>query len=304
MNMRLRKQISLAPLSTFHIGGRAEYFISVRRPENLVAAVVAARGARLPYKILAGGSNVVFPDTVLHGLLIRIHGGESTFDGIRCRVDAGVKLAHVIRESARRGLQGLETLSGIPGTIGGAIVGNAGAYGHSIAEIIDRVEIWDGSRRRWLAQADCRFRYRESIFKESSYLALRAVLKFKRGDAKALQATSRDIIRKRLQKYAPGLRCPGSFFKNVLVSQVPKRSLERIDPAKIIQGKVPAGYLLEQVGSKGMRVGGIVIAKFHGNLFINRKHGTAEDVRRLAHILRTKVRRKFGIVLEEEIRYF
>jgi UDP-N-acetylmuramate dehydrogenase len=302
--MRLQKQVALAPLSTFHIGGYAEYFVSVQTSEDLIAAVLAARRPRMPYKILAGGSNVVFPDETLPGLLIRIRGGESRFCATRCCADAGVKLASVIRESLRRGLEGLEALSGIPGTIGGAIVGNAGAYGHSIAEVVDKVEIWDGRSRRWLAPSGCQFRYRESVFKEKPYLVLRVVLKFRHGDARALQRTSQEIIRKRLQKYKPGLRCPGSFFKNVLVSEVSKRSLARIDRGKIIAGKIPAGYLLEQVGAKGMRVGGIVIAKFHGNLFINQNHGTAEDVRRLARVLKKRVRRKFGIALEEEIRYF
>jgi len=304
VNIRLQKQVPLAPLSTFHIGGYAEYFVSVRTPESLIAVVLAAQYLRMPYKILAGGSNVVFPDGTLPGLLIRIRGGESAFEATRCRVDAGVKLASVVRESLRRGLEGLQTLCGIPGTIGGAIVGNAGAYGHSIGEVIEKVEIWDGRSRRWLAPADCRFRYRESVFKEKPYLVLRAVLKLRRGDPKTLRKISRDIIRARLRKYKPGLRCPGSFFKNVLVSEVSKRSLHRIDRSKIIEGKIPTGYLLEQVGAKGMRVGGIVIAEFHGNLFINRNHGTAEDVRRLARTLKSKVRRKFGIALEEEIRYF
>jgi len=304
VSIRLRKRVALAPLSTFHIGGHAEHFTSVRKPEDLIATVLYAKCSRLPYKILAGGSNVVFPDRELRGLLIQIKGGELAFDGTRCCVDAGVDLADVIRESLRRGLKGLETLSGIPGTLGGAIVGNAGAYGHSIAEVIEKVEIWDGNSRRWLVRAQCGFRYRESVFKEKPYLVLRAVLRFKRGDPKKLQKISRDIIRMRLKKYKPGLRCPGSFFKNVLVSEVSKRSLERIDRSTIIEGKIPTGYLLEQVGAKGMRVGGIVIADFHGNLFINRNHGTAQDVRRLARILKARVRKKFGIALEEEIRYF
>lgn len=136
MSMRLQKQVPLASLSTFQIGGYAEYLVSVRRPKDLIAAVLSAQRSRLPYKIRAGGSNVVFPDETLPGLLIRIRDGKSRFNATRCRVDAGVKLASVIRESLRRGLEGLQTLSGIPGTVGGAIVGNAGAYGHSIARLL------------------------------------------------------------------------------------------------------------------------------------------------------------------------
>ncbi|HET7842396.1 MAG TPA: FAD-binding protein, partial [Terriglobia bacterium] len=228
-NLRLRRQVPLSPLSTFHIGGRAENFVSVESPEDLVGFVLFARQERMPYQILAGGSNVVFPDQGLCGLLIRIRGGELALDGTRCRVDAGVELAQVIRASLRKGLEGLETLSGIPGSIGGAIVGNAGAYGHSIAEVLEKVEIWDGRRRRWLTRSDCRFRYRESVFKEKPYLVLRAVLNFRRGNRNELLRKSREIIRTRLKKYKPGLRCPGSFFKNVLVSEISRRSFQRID---------------------------------------------------------------------------
>jgi UDP-N-acetylmuramate dehydrogenase len=304
MKLNIRKHVPLAPLSTFHIGGHAECFCSVQKPEDLIEAILYARQEHLPYKILAGGSNVVFPDTKLKGLLIQILGGKLSIEENDCVVDAGVALSDVIKQSIKRGLKGLETLSGIPGTVGGAIVGNAGAYGHSISEVVEKVEIWDGEKRRWLRRSQCRFRYRESVFKEKPYLMLRAVLRLTRGDPKALQKTSREIIRIRLKKYKPALRCPGSFFKNVLVQDVPKRSLQLVDRTKIIQGKIPTGYLLEQVGAKGMRAGGIKIASFHGNLFINQGRGTARDVRRLARILKGRVKRKFGILLEEEIRYF
>ena len=119
-----------------------------------------------------------------------------------------------------------------------------------------------------------------------------------------LEKISYDIIKTRLKKYKLGLRCPGSFFKNVLVKEVSEKSLKLISQNKIIEGKIPAGYLLEEVGAKGMRVGGIQIADFHGNLFINTGLAKAVDVKKLAKILKNRVKKKFGIVLEEEIRYF
>jgi UDP-N-acetylmuramate dehydrogenase len=302
--VRLRRNVALSPLSTFRIGGRAESFCRVKTPEELIAAVSYARKEELLYRIVAGGSNVVFPDTSLKGLLIQIMPGKLVLSGMKCVVDAGVPLAEVVDRSIRAGLRGLETLSGIPGTVGGAIVGNAGAYGHSISEVVQRVEVWDGRRHRYLSRAQCQFEYRESIFKKKPLLLLRAELKFKRGNSIELRRTSRDIIRMRLKKYRPGLRCPGSFFKNVLVKHVSKSSLARIDQSKIIEGKIPTGYLLEQVDARGMRVGGIIIASFHGNLFINDGGATARDVRALARILKRRVRRRFGIQLEEEIRYF
>lgn len=302
--IRFRRNAPLAPLSTFRIGGRAELLCEVASPDELIAAVRWAKTNHVHYRILGSGSNVVFPDTKLKGLLIRVAEGELVFSGTRFTVDTGVLLADVIDAAIRRGLRGLETLSGIPGTIGGAVVGNAGAYGHSISEVVERVEIWDGRERRLLTREQCKFQYRESIFKEKPFILLRAFLRFRRGTAGKLRRTSREIIELREKKYRPGLRCPGSFFKNVLVKSISKQALARVDRGKIIDGKIPSGYLLEEVGAKGMRVGGIVVAGFHGNLFINDDGATARDVHALAQILRNRVRRRFGIRLEEEIRYF
>jgi UDP-N-acetylmuramate dehydrogenase len=302
--IRLRTNVPLARLSTFRIGGRAALFHQVASPVDLLKAVDWARKRGIPYDIIAAGSNVVFPDTMLNALLIRVAGGRVLYQGKSCIADAGVSLAKVVDEAIRRGLGGLERLSGIPGTIGGAVVGNAGAYGHSVSEVVDRIEVWDGRKRRFLTRSECCFAYRESIFKTKCLVLLRAFLRFRNGEVRQLRRTARQIIAVRSKKYRPGLRCPGSFFKNVLVKEVSNKSLARIDRGKIIDGKIPAGYLLEEVGAKGMRVGGITIARFHGNLFINRGGGTARDVRSLAGILKERVKSRFGIQLEEEIRYF
>lgn len=318
LSPKIHFNVPLAPRSTFRIGGKSRFFVLVRKPEELCQVVQRAIQKREPFKIFAGGSNVVFPDEGLGCLVIQALGGKITVGRLQLIVDAGVLLGDVIKKAIALGFRGLETLSGIPGTIGGAVVGNAGAYGHSISEVIDAVEVWDPSRnkkfrssqdqRLWLPKDRCGFRYRHSIFKEpqgKNYIILRIRLKFPRKDSpKTLREISKSIITLRLRKYKPGIRCPGSFFKNVLVSEVSKKSLALVDPTKIIEGKIPAGYLLEQVGAKGMRVGGIEVAHHHGNLFINRGRGTAKDVKKLAKILKDRVKKKFGIELEEEIRYF
>ena len=301
---RVQFHVPLAPLSTFRIGGTAEFFVAVKNPEDLVATASAAARYRMPCRVFASGSNIVFRDQEVRGLLIQFLGGTITFSGRTCTVDAGVLLERVIKTTVGAGLKGLETLSGIPGTVGGAIVGNAGAYGHSISEVVERVEIWDGKSRRWITRPECHFAYRESVFKAQPWLILRARLRFTPGDATELGRISREIICVRLKKYKPGLCCPGSFFKNVLVSDVSKASLQRIDPGRIIEGKIPTGYLLEQVGANGMRLDGIEIASFHGNLFVNRGGGKCAAVRRLARVLKALVERKFGIKIEEEVRYF
>jgi UDP-N-acetylmuramate dehydrogenase len=302
--MKIKKNVPLSPLSTFKIGGRVEYFCEAKSPVDLVEALSFARAKKIPYRILAGGSNVVFPDGRLKGLLIKISMGGIKVGKNRITAGAAVPLSEVIKRSVRAGLQGLETLSGIPGTVGGATVGNAGAYGHSISEVFEKAEVWTDGKVKVLKNKDCKFRYRESVLKHKDYVVLNVTLKFRKGDPKKLGKISRDIIKIREKKYKPGIKCPGSFFKNVLVKDVSKKSLSKIDQSKIIEGKIPAGYLLEKVGAKGARVGGIYIADFHGNLFVNGGRGKAKDVKKLSKILKDKVRSKFGIKIEEEVRYF
>ena len=134
-------------------------------------------------------------------------------------------------------------------------------------------------------------------------MILQAEFKLAKGDKKKLRAKAREIIKIRSSKYDPSLRCPGSFFKNVLVKDISLRAKKLADPTKIRNGKIPAGYLLEAVGAKGMRVGGIYVADFHGNLLINDGRGTYRDVVTLATKLKKLVKKKFDITLDEEVRY-
>lgn len=304
MDNDYQKNVPLSALSTFGIGGPVSYLKTVSHPDELVKELEKAVQKSLSWKICASGSNIVFPDEGLDCVLIRYVGGRIEKENHIITTDAGVLLMDLISQANSWGFAGLETLAGIPGTVGGAIIGNAGAYGHSISEAIEEVEVYRDKDSSWLSNKDCQFSYRESIFKHSDYIVLRAKLRFTKGDPGALKQKSEEIVKIRESKYKPGLKCPGSFFKNVLVSQVSPETLSKIPSAKIIEGKIPAGYLLEQVGAKGMQAGGIRIADHHGNLFVNVDGGTAKDVKELSQILKQKVLEQFGIILEEEIRYF
>ena len=266
-------------------------------------AVKEARRARVRWIPLAGGSNVVISDGYINAFVIVLPESGLEVRGKTIIASAGTTLSELIRIAIRSGLRGLETLSGIPGSVGGAIVGNAGAYGQSISDHLIQVTVFDGKTLRLIEKDECNFSYRESIFKHMPWIITEARFVLKRGDKKALTKRAGEIVAIRKKKYPPGLRCPGSFFKNVLARGVSKHALTLIPREKIIDGKIPAGYLLEQVGAQGMRRGGISIADYHGNLLVNKRHGTYHDVRALASTLKRRVKRKFGITLEEEIRY-
>lgn len=303
--MKIKQNISLSSLSTFGIGGKVKHFIEVKKVRDLIDAVSWAKNNNIKHKICGDSSNIVFPDKNLDILLIKI--GNKKINRINedtIEVSAGTKLMELVNFANKNGLEGLETLAGIPGTVGGAIVGNAGAYGRSISEAVYKVSVFDGEKDNWITSKECNFAYRESKFKRSNLILIKAQLKLLKGDKEKLQKKSKEIVEIRNKKYKPELKCPGSFFKNVLVKNVTKNTLKLIPKDKVIEGKIPAGYLLEQVGARGVKQGDIAIADFHGNLFINEGGGTAKDVKELASILKERVKEKYGIELEEEVRYF
>lgn len=274
---------------------------------ELAFAVRTTRELRIPFRLIAGGSNVVFSDETFIGLVIHFIPNTSSVFGKKGILDvvANLELMVLIRGSIKSGLAGLESLSGIPGSVGGAIVGNAGAYGQSISDHLTEVQIFDGKNVRWLKKSECYFAYRDSDFKHGKreWLVLRARFKLKKGDRKELLKKSREIIVLRNAKYNPEMKCPGSFFKNVLLKDLSKESLKKISKDKIRDRKIPAGYLLEAAGACGMKEGKIEVASFHGNLIINSGGGKFADVQKLANLLKKRVSKKFGIVLEEEVRY-
>ncbi len=299
-----KKNISLAPKTTFGVGERAELFVRAQSPEELIEASLFARAQKIPFHIIAGGSNVVFPDATLKGLTAQFLGGIVVDEENGFVTDAGVPLYRVVSRAIALGFAGLETLTSIPGTVGGAVYGNAGAYGHSIGESVSEVEVFDGRKRIWIKKTPRTFGYRTSFFKHKPYLILRIKFLFKKGDKAVLRKESQRIKEIREKKYPMNLKCPGSFFKNVLMKDVSKKALSRIDLNKVIEGKIPAGYLLDAVGARGMSVGGVCVADYHGNLILNSGKATQKDVLQLAEILKKKVQEKFGILLEEEVRIF
>jgi UDP-N-acetylmuramate dehydrogenase len=299
-NVELDK--SVKELTTFGVGGVVTGYVKVATSSELVAVAKKAHELKIPYLVMAGGSNVVFADKKINKLLVHLVVEKKSktairLDGRALTVEPAVPL---------QTLAGFEALSGIPGTVGGAIVGNAGAYGQTISDHLVSIEIFDGQKVKNLTKTQAKFKYRDSIFKHKSageWLVLSVTFKLEAGDGKVLKQKSRDIIKTRLKKYPPTLKCPGSFFKNVLVKTVSKTALSKIDKSKIIDGKIPAGYLLETAGAKGLRVGGLKVADYHGNLIVNDGMATFADVKKMVAKLKNLVKKRFGIEIEEEVRY-
>jgi UDP-N-acetylmuramate dehydrogenase len=224
--------------------------------------------------------------------------------GTEIRVESGAVLQDLVDLSIDRGLRGLETMTGIPGWVGGAVYGNAGAFGHSIEERIDWVRFYDGSAFREIGRGDCGFRYRESIFKQhKDWIITSLALKLESAETSQLRATSDAILKIRNEKYPPALRCAGSIFKNLILAELPERIRAQVPERVIREGKVPSAYFLEQVGAKGMADGAIRVADYHANLIYNADHGTARQVRDTIGTLKRRVLESYGLDLEEEVQY-
>ena len=296
-----------APLSQhtrFGIGGPACILVEAPDPASFIAALRIARESGLDYVVIGGGTNLIVSDNGFPGIVLKLTARCISIDGSQVTADAGVVLQDLVDATVDHGLQGLETMTGIPGFTGAAVYGNAGAYGHSISERVAWVEFFDGCVVRRLDNAGCEFHYRESIFKRhKDWIIFSACLSMTAADASALRATADKILAIRNAKYPPAMKCAGSIFKNFLVASLPPGVVAQIPGTSIIEGKVPSAWFLEQVGAKGMREGGIEVASYHANLIYNTGSGTARELQTVIQELKRRVRDRFGIEVEEEVQY-
>jgi UDP-N-acetylmuramate dehydrogenase len=302
--VQCHQDVPLRQHTRFGIGGPARWFVDAAEEGSFVEVVRALHAAGMPFVLLGGGSNLVVADAGVAGVVLRFTGAKLSVEGERITVESGAVLQDLVNASIAAGLAGLHTMTRIPGWVGGAVYGNAGAYGHSIHEFVEQVRFFDGREIRKFDNAACEFAYRESIFKRhKDWLILAATLRLPVGDAATLAAQAADIQNIRDAKYPPSMRCAGSIFKNLLWRNLPPAVQAEVPASVVREGKVPAAWFLEQVGAKGLRFGDIQVATYHANLIYNDGDGMAADVRRAIAELKARVEARFGFVIEEEVQY-
>jgi UDP-N-acetylmuramate dehydrogenase len=254
--------------------------------------------------VIGGGTNLIVSDEGFGGVVLKLSNCTLAREGRAVHAESGAALQSLVDFTIGLGLKGLETMTGIPGSVGAAVYGNAGAYGHSIAERISSVRFFDGAVIREFDNAACGFHYRESVFKQhKDWIIFSAELAMDEADAAMLRETADKILDIRNRKYPPTMKCAGSIFKNLLLADLPARVIGEIPPNVIIEGKVPSAWFLEQVGAKGMREGDIQVADYHANLIYNDGQGTARDLVTVVTELKRRVEARWGFSLEEEVQY-
>jgi UDP-N-acetylmuramate dehydrogenase len=287
----VRQAVPLKSLTTLQVGGPAALVCPIRNPEQARRFQGLALDRQVPFFILGGGSNVLADDRGFRGLILHVTADELEVKGDTIRVGAGYSFDGLIAETLRLGLTGLEFASGIPGTLGGALVGNAGCYGHEIGEFLVEATLLrpDGSVDT-VGPDDFGFRYRETDLRETGTVVLEAVLRLREGDVAAAAASRREKIADRRAKHPVDLPSAGSWFRN-------------LPPAAPGQRRQAAGVLLEQAGAKDMAEGGARVFAKHANMIVNTGGATSEEVLRLAARMKEAVRERFAVELVEEVRY-
>jgi len=281
----------LAPHTTFKIGGPADFFYPASTPEELIKGINTAKEFNLPYFVLGGGSNLLVSDSGFRGVVIKNLCRKVLVQENKVSAQSGTLLSELVDLSEKLGLRGLEFAAGIYGTLGGAVYGNAGAFGKAICEILDEGIILTPKGKLEIVNRDYfEFDYRHSKLKSSKDILVSATLTLQKEDREKIRKKIEENLKVRKSRLPEEEGSAGSFFKNIKSSRTSSSGIS-------------AGFLLEQVGAKQMSIGDAKVFPKHANIIINSGKATSEDIKTLARILKEKVKEKFNIELEEEVIY-
>ena len=305
MSVEIRRGVPLWPFTTLRVGGLAERFAVARTVDDLAELALLEPDGLAAMTVLGWGSNVLPSDEGVPGMVVinrcRQVYRDSNGDLV---ADAGVGFQDLCLWAAQRGLGGMEFAVGIPGTLGGALVSNAGAYRSAVSERLVGIEVVEGGERRWEEPSWMQFSYRDSKLRSGGHRSgtlLRARFRLAPRAPELIYADAREFQRQRIGKQPPQASA-GSFFKNVMEPGLVDR-LPDLPPGLRQAGVVPAGYLIEACGLSGAREGGARVSLRHANFLVNAGGATADDFRRLALRVRIAVADQFAVNLSEEILY-
>lgn len=308
--IKIRKNYDLTYFNTFRISAKAQFFVIVKNEAELLAAVNWAKTKKLPISILGGGSNILPVSELIKGLVVKISGEKYSVKENRMTAWAGTSLAKLVQLAELKKLSGLEWAAGIPGHLGGALRGNAGAYGRDMEELVILVKAYDLDRGAFveLKKNQCGFSYRGSIFKANgSLVAVEAVLEMKPG----AKSEIKDLMQKNLSHrrlIQPKEPSAGCVFKNLKYDELKKQNkdlaLELEAKGLVKGGKIGVGYLIDRLGLKGVSRGQAEISQTHANFIVNTGKAKAGDVLKLIKLVKKEIKNKYKINLEEEIQYF
>ena len=301
--------VSLKSYNTYRVGGEAKFFYEAHDRRALERAVSAARESSVPFYILGGGTNVLASDKGFDGLVIKMMAGKVSMASEVMHAASGVSMGTLVNKAKALGLSGLEWAAGLPGTLGGAIYGNAGSCGSETANIVETVEAFDpisGKLKRY-AKYECEFGYRNSIFKSNKEIILGAILRLKKSDLEAVMKKMIENMKFRQEHQPLSEMSAGCVFKNIEIAEFPAAAylvehnpeFARFKSARFL----PAGFLIDNAGLKKLKIGGASVSERHANFLVVNKNATQEDISWIIKMIKEKVFAVYKITLEEEIQF-
>jgi UDP-N-acetylmuramate dehydrogenase len=304
--MNIQENIALKDVSTFKIGGRAQYMVYAENQQDIIEALRFAEEKDLPIGLIGSGCNLLIHDEDIEGLILKMNTKSIEIRGKQLFAEAGVSLAMLANSGHKADLVGLEWAPSVPSSVGGAIRGNAGAFGGETKDKLKQIRIYRGGKIEDIDASDIEFHYRYSGFKDENNtdIILGGLFELEKGNVEASKIHIRDNIITKSQSQPVGVACSGCIFKNYegfideeLYSQYPELSIF------VEKGVIPSGYLIEKAGLKGFTQGGIQISEKHGNYMINTGMGTYTDVIKLIEIVKKRIHDIFRVYIEEEVVY-
>lgn len=308
--MKLEKAKELAPFTTFKLGGPAQYFIEITNLNELLELLELGQVHGLPIFILGGGSNLLIRDEGFAGVVVRVCLDACAIDRdtLTVTIGAGRAMPQLVAELCAAGFSCLEWAGGLPGTFGGAIRGNAGCFGREIKDVTISVRALNLRTHELhsFTNAECAFTYRTSYFKlQPEWLIVEATLTLVPDDVRVLIAAMTEKVNFRRERHPLELPNAGSIFKNVPVEQASAEIIElatsrdkiKQDPFPV----VPAAFIIDTCGLRGITIGGAEVSTKHANFIVNARRARSRDVLDLIALVKDRVKARFDTILEEEI---
>ncbi len=309
----IQKDISLENYNSFRVKCRARFFFEAKKEKDLIEITTFAKKEKIPFFILGGGTNVLFLFKEYKGIIIKPNlknislTETSTKKEVKVKAGAGLLLSKLVAFSKEHNLSGLEWAIGIPGTIGGALYDNSGAFGKSIGDIVSLVKCFDLKKEKiiFLKNKECFFNYKDSIFKRNRNLIILSLeIRLKKDKKEKIEQEINRNLRYRIKNHPLKHPSAGSIFKNFLIKDLKNTSKIRNILEEFRSKKkefLPTAYLIDKLGLKGFKSGGAEISEKHANFIINKGNAQGKDIEKLILMIRKKVKEKYGLDLEEEI---
>ncbi|MEK7451980.1 MAG: UDP-N-acetylmuramate dehydrogenase [Patescibacteria group bacterium] len=304
---RLKENEPMSHHTNFRIGGPAKFFVEAKSVEELKCAIEIAKKNCCTIFVFGGGSNTLVSDAGFDGLVIKMSMREISIDGQHIRAEAGVLMTMLSKTALEAGLTGLEWAISLPGTLGGAVRGNAGCFGGETKDYLVEIELLVNGKVVRYTKDQLFFGYRESKIKHSFDIVLSATFKLERGDSVLVKEKMNTILSRRKSTQPNDAGSAGCMFKNYEIKSDDElqRLMEKFDLPQemIVNRRISVGWLIDQLDLKGKQIGDARVSEKHGNFLLNMGNATADDVVQLIAFIKTRARNTFGVQIEEEVQY-